>query len=279
MTDFLSSLVERSFGTVATVRPRVASLFEPARSTGVSSANLSEPGPGPSSRRVAEEPNANVMPAEPRATLTSDESAARRERPARTRSESPAASLVPRSEFSVPPLIGASDPLSLPHPVHEWTTPEGIAQPMPDYRHLPAARDNGQHEDIARSTTSPVRASQDAGQSDDAVAAPVASMAVPRVADVEPRRLLIPSRLDAEIASDLQRSVSAWSSQRRERAEGSERATMDQAARPERNVHVTIGRIEVRATGVQKSPVREPAAPPVMGLDEYLRRQSQRGAR
>ncbi|MEO6194248.1 MAG: hypothetical protein ABIS20_14665 [Thermoanaerobaculia bacterium] len=40
-------------------------------------------------------------------------------------------------------------------------------------------------------------------------------------------------------------------------------------------IHVTIGRIEVRATAAPKAPARErPAARPAVDLDEYLRQRS-----
>jgi hypothetical protein len=49
---------------------------------------------------------------------------------------------------------------------------------------------------------------------------------------------------------------------------------------PEPTVHVTIGRIEVRAVqSSQPSPAKPRATPPVMNLDDYLRRRSNGGAR
>jgi hypothetical protein len=46
--------------------------------------------------------------------------------------------------------------------------------------------------------------------------------------------------------------------------------------RPEPVINVTIGRIEVRATPAPQKPSPKPAnRPPVMGLDEYLRRRSE----
>ena len=41
-------------------------------------------------------------------------------------------------------------------------------------------------------------------------------------------------------------------------------------------IHVTIGRIEVRATPAPKAPARErPAARPAVDLEEYLRQRAQ----
>lgn len=48
---------------------------------------------------------------------------------------------------------------------------------------------------------------------------------------------------------------------------------------PQPTVHVTIGRIEVRAVQASQSPARLRAAPPVMNLDDYLKFRGQGGAR
>jgi hypothetical protein len=93
----------------------------------------------------------------------------------------------------------------------------------------------------------------------------------------EDRGLLVPSRLGARIAADLQSSVSAANVRSRDRGPGPQRAAESSHTSAERNVQVTIGRIEVRATGADKTAVRERSASPVMGLDEYLKRQTRRG--
>jgi hypothetical protein len=41
---------------------------------------------------------------------------------------------------------------------------------------------------------------------------------------------------------------------------------------PEPTIHVTIGRVEVRATPPAAADAPAPAAPAVVGLDDYLRR-------
>jgi hypothetical protein len=51
------------------------------------------------------------------------------------------------------------------------------------------------------------------------------------------------------------------------------------AATPQPTIHVTIGRIEVRAVQSSQSPARSRAATPVMNLDDYLKRRSEGGAR
>jgi hypothetical protein len=47
---------------------------------------------------------------------------------------------------------------------------------------------------------------------------------------------------------------------------------------PQPTIHVTIGRIEVRAVQSTPSPAKARAATPVMNLDDYLKRRSQGGA-
>lgn len=51
------------------------------------------------------------------------------------------------------------------------------------------------------------------------------------------------------------------------------------AIQPQPTIHVTIGRIEVRAVQSSQSPPKSRAATPVMNLDDYLQRRSQGGAR
>lgn len=120
-------------------------------------------------------------------------------------------------------------------------------------------------------------ASKAAAQDDDPGALLVVPMAAPKAVEHAERGLLVPSRRGVEIAADLQNAVSAWSAKPRERGDGPQRATMEEAAQAERHVHVTIGRIEVRAASGEKAPARERPVSPVMGLDEYLRRQVRRG--
>jgi len=92
----------------------------------------------------------------------------------------------------------------------------------------------------------------------------------------EERGLLVPSKVGARIAGDLQSSVSAASVTPQTRRVALRGAESDHS-HAERNVHVTIGRIEVRATSGEKAAVQERPTSPVMGLDEYLRRQARRG--
>jgi hypothetical protein len=97
--------------------------------------------------------------------------------------------------------------------------------------------------------------------------------------DHEDRGLLVPSKLGARVAADLHNSVTATNATSRNQTTASQRADEQRLASVERDVHVTIGRIEVRATSGEKTPVRNRHVSPVMGLDEYLRRQARGGGR
>ena len=61
---------------------------------------------------------------------------------------------------------------------------------------------------------------------------------------------------------------------------GAERLSLNRpGVQPQPTVHVTIGRIEVRAAQSSQSPAKPRATPPVMNLDDYLRRRNQGSAR
>lgn len=275
MTDFLSSLVERSFGTAAAIRPRIGSLFEPARDPAVSVADQPER-QGGSFSDDAPETGPSALLTGPRAESTSAERAGRRLESPVTTTAAPAALSIPRSGFPVPRDV--ADALSQPQPARGSMVQESIAEARVDHRRVPTTRSGEQH-DVTRPTAPAVPVSKDAIPGVEISAESVAFVATPRVDEIGSRGLLIPSRLDIEIAADLQSSAAAWNPKPRERAGHSQAATVGKTVEPERNVHVTIGRIEVRATNVEKAGAREPSASPVMSLDEYLRRQMQRGGR
>ncbi len=171
-----------------------------------------------------------------------------------------------------------ADALSQPRTVRGSTVPESVAETRVDHQRAPLTP-SGERNDATRRGASAEAVSQDADPGGDADAESVAFVVPPRVDEIGNRGLLIPSRLDVEIAADLQNSMAAWSPKPRERAGYQQPASPDKTVEPERNVHVTIGRIEVRATSAAKAPAREQPRSPVMGLDEYLRRQVQRGGR
>ena len=277
MTDFLSSIVERSFGTATAIRPRVASLFESAGGVDIAPAIRPQPKQEPSLEHVVER-HAAVPLRDPRTMVQFDEKTRTHLEPAHGASETPTMPSAPR--FSEPREGDASEDRSPRRRDLRSMAPESFGESTP--HHWVASVDRAVEPQgvLGRSSAGTVGASRERAPSDHALAAPVASIAAPASATsaIDARHLLIPSRRHVEIGSDLQRLVSAFGSKPRERSDAAHLAAMDKAE-PEPNVHVTIGRIEVRATAAPKTAVREAAVSPVMGLDEYLRRQVQRGAR
>jgi len=94
------------------------------------------------------------------------------------------------------------------------------------------------------------------------------------------RGLVLPSQDVTNLATQMKNAASAMNA-------GSSRPTREKAgsalfapaADPEPSIHVTIGRIEVRATSESKNVGRPRAASPVMSLEEYLHRRTQGGDR
>lgn len=265
MTDFLSSLVDRSLGTTAAIRPRVAFLFEPAFPHG-------EPATETSSLREVDTVSGAQERGLPRpAAVRSDESA-QDSRPTR-RSDGNDDSAPAQGTPTAPrPQVSAAPPQS------------------PSARHVMQAAIVDATDPRPQLLTSDIRQDEDARvlPRDHAPTAGRSAASVrpdpPEVAarskesgHAGDRGLLVPSQLGARIAADLQSSVSAANVRPRDRGPGPQRAAEGHHASDERNVQVTIGRIEVRATGGEKTPARERPASSVMGLDEYLRRQARRG--
>lgn len=265
MTDFLSSLVERSFGTAAAVRPRVALLFEPAFPHG-------EPPADTSSLREVD----SVSGAQERDLV----------RPAAERHDERAQDSRPTRRSETDGHAARVQDTLL--PAHAEIT-AAVLQPRPERHVMQAAvgeetdRPRGvQPRDIRQDEVAPVLPRDlvlTASRSVDSVR-PAPPEIVARSKESgrnEDRGLLVPSKLGARIAADLQSSVSATNAASRNRPADPRRAVENRDANAERDVHVTIGRIEVRATGGEKTPVRDRHVSPVMGLDEYLRRQARRG--
>jgi hypothetical protein len=262
MTDFLSNLVERSFGTAAAVRPRLAFLFEPTFLHAEPPADVS---PLPAIDSESAQEREPVRAAFERRDEPPPEHriAYRPESTAHT-SRGPA---VRDSRFEVP----APPPLTAPArrmaraPVEEETK-RPHAEPARDAHH-----DDASQVVPRRDAAAAIRSANGIRPESAAIGAVLKTS----VYD-EGRGLLVPSKVAGRIASDLQSSVSAADATARTRRVAQRDAESDHS-REERNVHVTIGRIEVRATSGEKASVRERPASPVMELDEYLRRQSRRG--
>jgi hypothetical protein len=263
MMDFLSNLVERSFGTAVAIRPRLAFLFEPAFPHAEPPADVSPlsgiDSPGAQEREPARAAfERREEPAPKRGIAHSRESGERTSRgPAvpGAHSEGPALPLLPApaTRMTRAPF---EEETKRPQAESSRDSPQDKASQVVRRRDAarPIQSDNGSRPESAEIGAAP----KAFGRRDDE------------------RGLLVPSKLAVRIAGDLQSSVSAASVTPQTRRDALRGAESDHS-HAERNVHVTIGRIDVRATSGEKAAARERPTTPVMGLDEYLRRQARRG--
>jgi hypothetical protein len=310
MSGFLSSLAARSFGLETGIRPRLASLFELAR--GASSALYAAQAFAPAVTETAAETEAfaegmhEQIPSrdahhpmhgvrgvrdagavsfeDPTRELGEIEADARRERGSRvaarpipretnlvSRSNEGENLLIPISRYPAAPAVAKRSSA----PAGEARTQDGIAQ-TESSEFAPAASPMAQ----PGASAEEVRPAQRNGVPDraNANAQPAASNS--NFETSESHSLVTPASTFAGLLEQMRNAASAMNAAAAAPAKG--RATGSAAATdsaPESSVHVTIGRIEVRAVAENKgvSPAR--SASPVMGLEEYLHLRAQRGGK
>jgi hypothetical protein len=264
MSDFLSDLAARSFGSVGAIRPRVASFFEPVQpslpSLRVPEANTDAGDGGPldmaeseifSSRNLR---NPERAPSALRAAIPAPSESLFDSAP----SAPPLAPLALPANVPVSGMSEASEPMPVSSPVQvravrAHTAPGPSPQPQqsalgpqPEPNETPASF----QPDIEVGTQSDRNAAE----------------------NHEPVRLVPHLKIEDRSANFPMRSG------RRLFDEPGRSGAPQGAAESQPAIHVTIGRIEIRATsnaGVSRR--AEPAPSPVMSLDEYLRRQAKRG--
>jgi len=261
MSDFLTSLAARSFGRETAVRPRLASLFEPIAKEGVGLSELPE---AEAAEMVMDSaaPETEDVGRSDRRTMVPRVQFREKDPPTK---EMPAAVVVPPRVDST---RGAMDLLG----ERREEEKEGAARVRPR-RESPSQEENRNQPDLDQ----PFRS------------VGVVRMAAPtRAAAIAPdkeesferdRRLALPPKVAAELASSIKNEGlgnAPPSSARRERTGIASPAAV---AASEPSVHVTIGRIEVRATAEGKPVSQRRAESAVMSLDEYLRRRKQGGER
>jgi hypothetical protein len=247
VTDFLTNLVARAAASDAGLRPRPVSRFEPQPVAGEEGELRVGATP-----RLVNEPADDAGAAEPRPPTR------RRRRPARVPPPrvgepelEPEPGEVPRARRRRPP---APD-----RPPRAEEPPRAVAPPRP------SPREPRRERDVARSEPPTGRAQRRRASSRRQAAEPVPEAPRARTVMVErvrivPRDELVPSpaRQPALRPAVLQAATPA--------------ATP--AAEPAPDVHVTIGRIEVRAVPAPPAPAAVERRPPVMTLEEYLRRRA-----
>lgn len=287
MSDFLNNLALRSLGSAETVQPRLPALFEQPQPT---AGLLFAPGPALSERaqgqlkEILVESDSEAMSVSDHVSSLSagDLVAARRssdglssQKHAKAASLEPAATQSTAGLHSPAPMPSSS---LLPQSLVSYASAQ-LSEPQSDGVERFAARSSRAGKDEAesgrhlrdteipyKSVSEPLRSSAEAGPDLPVVQIPVKPLAARSdapysvAADLPfPLRQIIESRL----APQSQTATPAASSRRSNSSEPT--------------VHVTIGRIEVRATPQQTSTSRARSASPVMSLDEYLRRRSKRG--
>jgi len=287
MTNFLSRLAARSFGVETGVRPRLASIFEPKR--GVASPRGSsqvereivDEGAEAGERDEIRNRRRPSQPPSPRRAVLNPDSQHEAESP-RRRNPAPAKPAIPQNEDLrielVPPK---ADPVRQPVPSREGFAAEprrsqpAAQHPENEQRSeaRPPARPAPRVQNVANkpAPSHPVEMDE---EHEDRVARDFKPARRP---DSDSRQALLqPSPAIAGLAERMRDAASAMNSAAPARGNdrGSDRAAVP-AAEP--IVHVTIGRVEVRATAETMRESKQRAAAPVMGLDEYLQRQAQRG--
>lgn len=251
MSDFLQNLVARSRAPLEVVRPRTVSMFE---SAAPALPDMSDAGP-------LEEYDESVAPL----------ASGRRRRPA---SSAPAAETIGpleaprelRDSLQAPPVLSNTAAPAIPP-----KNPEPAASPL-FRKPEPAIIEKVIHQDGPAPDVEP--AAHLAGPAP-AAAREIREILRERETRVELRDRLTP-RMPGETATQptlrerlVQSLISAPSAQTRTEPQTHAVPAAEPAAEPV--IHVSIGRIEVRAVSETPRGRTEKQAPPVMSLDEYLR--------
>lgn len=304
MSDFLTSLLARSFGTAPVVRPRLTSLFEPVR------------GDTAALRNAFDRHDKETIAVQEEEVIAQVSANRRSQAPPRTlsRPDDAPATIPARNEIAEFPVA-----LRVPHSLGE---PEQILAPE---RSVEKYETNILLEPPARSNADDRSTAADSGNGEPCLQlsknSPVPALNAPPVkralTDDSTPALLIPPRV-APAMIELEKIVrlmeesavpGATAQPVRDRAETKDEpgqlipgklpaelrlANLAFAARPQRRqreetrgfaasapaaepaVQVTIGRIEVRASKEHARSSRTAAPSPVMPLDEYLRNRTQR---
>jgi hypothetical protein len=267
MIDFLTSLTARSFGTETAIRPRVASLFESVRSgdAALREAPAAEPIESAIAREVKVESDGERKLSRPVTAWRED------------------------GKASVTKDTANGDPISAVGP-----------QPQGDFarRRTAVGADERWEEDdtVVAAKVSPRRALLSRGEnsneshpslrSDSGDDAPkgvptrelAASPTQNESFEKENRGVVLPPKAITELTAQMKNAALAMNvrpgAPARDKAGSASQAL---ATEPEPSVHVTIGRIEVRATSESKHAGQPRPASRVMSLEEYLHRRTQRG--
>lgn len=270
MSDFLTSLTARSFGTETVIRPRISSLFEPIRSFDTASSEPVTANPAETDMSRENEVEANFERKISRPRIALHERVSDVTQPT---NENPASLVIasPRDDFARRKTYARAD--------HEWQRHESKEEnaaltatlrprrtPLPQLENL---NDSGPLLRPEVEDVTPQRAS----------AKPrTVSPTRDEPLEKDHRGLVLAPNGVAELTTQMKNAALAMNI-----ANGAPRKDQPASARPvqgkdsEPVVQVTIGRIEVRATSESKNGGRPRLASPVMSLEDYLHRRTQRG--
>jgi hypothetical protein len=254
MSDFLSSLLARSFGTAPVIRPRVTSLFEPVRGGAGLAETLTS-----RNEETIEEPAEETVAGEPKREKSA--------RPSRALADG-----VEQEEASTAGHVKAS------------SIPQHSAQPLRETEHntiterLIEKRETRillgeQHSDTSPKPTLSTGNQERSGNPKKSSMPETTSLPTHvQTFEKEKPGQLMPPKITPEMRiPDLALKTKP---ERRGKEENSVLRKEFQTSEP--TVQVTIGRIEVRANKESTISTRPASGSPVVSLDEYLRKRAQR---
>ncbi|HZP03463.1 MAG TPA: hypothetical protein VFB43_01095 [Terracidiphilus sp.] len=289
MRDFFTGLAARSFGAETGVRPRLASIFEPARNQAAVSAGFSAPdrerekegvaAPDELRRRkislrpIAESLARTEIPGLSREPQRHNSPGSIEEHSRDIRVELVSSKTAPSRQDSPHEVLRSASASNLfPRDIGASATMRAEASSETRTFIPPSSR--AQSVEIEADQQRPVdadRASRDGNNK-------LASVSAQDGRHENQPPSTLSSRAIADLAARMREAASAMNTAApaRQNHRDSDRETSGSA---EPIVHVTIGRVEVRATAEAPREKRPRKASPVMGVEEYLQRTAQRGGR
>jgi hypothetical protein len=263
MTDFLTSLTARSFAAETAIRPRVASLFEPVRNGDavLREAAAEEPIETATAREVEGESHGERRMSGPAPAL--------RENEAKDSKHSASANVV--MAVVQPPRGDSERGRTTIREDERWEADNAVvaAKVRPRKPLLSPEEDSDE-------SAPALRADSEGGPPKRVSARALIAYSTPDESfEKDQRGLVLPPKVTPELTAQMKSALAmnvGLSAPAREKAGI---PLPPPAAEP--SVHVTIGRIEVRATSESKQMGRPRPASPVMSLEEYLHRRAQRG--
>ena len=268
MTDFLTRLTARSFGTETAIRPRVASLFEPVRN---GDAGLRESSPAELigtaiTREIEVESDSKRKVSRPGPSLRED---GKSQEAKQAPNDDTVSIVIPQPRGD--PAYSRTSVLAGRTTEREDTV---VAAKLGPRRALLSQEEDDNESEARLRSRSEAAAPKRVPER-----APILAPTRDESPDKDHRGLVLPPKVAADLAAHMKNAALAMSVT--PAAPEKERTVSiwpTLATDPEPSVHVTIGRIEVRASSESKPVGRAQPASPVMSLEEYLHRRAQRGS-